>query len=125
MTLSRLPILFGYILILVLTVAIGYAYYKEEHTLAMMDEENRSANRLRQEINELNMHMTTLALMGETAVEWTDRERERYHWQWMHIDSTLCNFSQIFVSEASGIDSLRTLLEDKEDKLHRLADIYR
>ena len=125
MNISRIPILTGYILILILTSAIGYAYYNEEHTLAMMDEENRSANRLRQDINELNMHMTDLALMGETAVEWTDKERERYHRQRMHIDSTLCDFSRIFVYEASGIDSLRTLLEDKEDKLHRLADIYR
>ncbi len=125
MKISRMPILTGYILILILTGAIGYAYYNEEHTLAMMDEENRSANRLRQEINELNMHMTALSLMGETAVEWTDRERERYHRQRIHIDSTLCDFSRIFVSETSGIDSLRTLLEDKEDKLHRLADIYR
>ena len=87
-----MPILTGYILILILTGAIGYAYYNEEHTLAMMDEENRSANRLRQEINELNMHMTALSLMGETAVEWTDRERERYHRQRIHIDSTLCDF---------------------------------
>ena len=52
MALSRLSILSGYILILVLTVAIGYAYYNEEHTLSLMDEKNCSANELRREINE-------------------------------------------------------------------------
>ena len=65
MALSRLPILSGYILILVLTVAIGYAYYNEEHTLSLMDEKNCSANELRREINELNMHMTALSLMAK------------------------------------------------------------
>jgi len=125
MALSRLPILSGYILILVLTVAIGYAYYNEECTLSLMDERNRSANELRREINELNMHMTALSLMGETAMEWTDMERDRYHRQRLHIDSTLCEFSRIFISEATDIDSLRILLEDKEKKLLQLAEIYR
>lgn len=125
MCFSRIPILTGYLLILVLTGAIGYAYYNEEHTLSMMDEKNRSASRLRAEINDLNMQLTTLSLMGETAVEWTDGERERYHRQRMRIDSILCGFSRIFVSEASGIDSLRSLLEKKETKLCQLAEIYK
>lgn len=111
--LSHIPIIFGYILILVLTVAIGYAYYNEEHTLSLTDEKNRSANELRREINELNMHLTALSLMGETAMEWTDMERDRYHRQRLHIDSTLCEFSRIFISEATDIDSLRILLDDK------------
>lgn len=123
--LPHIPIISGYILILVLTVAIGYAYYNEEHTLSLMDERNRSANELRREINELNMHMTALSLMGETAMEWTDMERDRYHRQRLHIDSTLCEFSRIFISEAADIDSLRILLEDKEKKLLQLAEIYR
>lgn len=125
MALSRLPILSGYILILVLSVAIGYAYYNEEHTLSLMDEKNRSANELRREINELNMHLTALSLMGETAMEWTDMERDRYHRQRLHIDSTLCEFSRIFISEATDIDSLRILLDDKEKKLLQLAEVYR
>ncbi len=110
MALSRLPILSGYILILVLTVAIGYAYYNEEHTLSLMDEKNCSANELRRE---------------ETAMEWTDMERYRYHRQRLHIDSTLCEFGRIFISEAADIDSLRILLEDKEKKLLQLTEIYR
>lgn len=47
MNASRIPILSGYILIVILTVAIGYAYYNEENTLALMDEKNRCANGIR------------------------------------------------------------------------------
>lgn len=124
MNFFRLPIFFGYILILTLTVAIGYAYYKEENTLALMDDENRKANKLRREINKLNMHLTALSMLGETALEWSDGDKEAYGAQRAHIDSTLCAFSWIFVSEAADIDSLRTMLEDKERKLCELADIY-
>lgn len=124
MNASRIPILSGYILIVILTVAIGYAYYNEENTLALMDEKNRCANGIRREINELNMHLTALSMLGETALKWKDEDKEAYRLQRIHIDSTLCALSRIFVSEKSDIDSLRAMLEDKENKLSELADIY-
>lgn len=124
MNASRIPILSGYILIVILTVAIGYAYYNEENTLALMDEKNRCANGIRREINELNMHLTALSILGETALKWKDEDKEAYRLQRIHIDSTLCALSRIFVSEKSDIDSLRAMLEDKENKLSELADIY-
>lgn len=125
MDISRVPIVLGYLLILILTVTIGYAYYNEEQTLVSMETESRNTNNVRCEINRLNMHLTTLTMMGETAFEWTDMEWDRYHRQRLHIDSTLCEFSRIFISEAADIDSLRILLEDKEKKLLQLAEIYR
>ncbi len=125
MDISRVPIVLGYLLILILTVTIGYAYYNEEQTLVSMETESRNTNNVRCEINRLNMHLTTLTMMGETAFEWTDMDRDRYHRQRLHIDSTLCEFSRIFISDAAEIDSLRILLEDKEKKLLQLAEIYR
>lgn len=125
MKFSRLPIVFGYTMILILIVAIGYAYYNEEQTLCVMDDRSRFANGLRRDINVLNMHLTTLALMGETAVEWTADDRDAYRRQRLMIDSILCVFGKIFVTESSDIDSLRRLLEGKEDKLCELADTYR
>lgn len=125
MKFSRLPIVFGYTMILILIAAIGYAYYNEEQTLCVMDDRSRFANGLRRDINVLNMHLTTLALMGETAVEWTADDRVAYRRQRLMIDSILCVFGKIFVAESSDIDSLRTLLEGKEDKLCELADTYR
>lgn len=124
MKFCNISILLGYTLILFLVVVIGYVYYQEEHTLAMMDNENRSTNRLRQNINELNLHMTTLSLLGETVVEWDKEDREYYHKYRMRIDSALNFLSQIFTSEAVNIDSLRTLLGTKEEKLCDIVEIY-
>ena len=89
MNLSRLPILVGYILILILTVAIGYAYYNEESALALMDEENQGASELRRDINELNMHLTALSMFGETIMEWSDEDKDTYRLQRAHIDLSL------------------------------------
>lgn len=122
---SRIPIVLGYMLILILIATIGYAYYNEEQTLVSMETESRNTNNVRCEINRLNMRLTSLTMMGETAFEWTETERGDYRKERMHIDSTLCEFSRIFISEAADIDSLRILLEDKEKKLLQLAEIYR
>jgi len=124
---SLLPIVIGYILILTLIGAIGYAYYNEEHTLAMMDHENESANGLRSEINWLNTQLTTLSLMGETAVEWTEDEMAGYHRQRMRIDSALCFLKDMYCPnpDQSEMDSLRSLLALKEERLCELADISR
>lgn len=122
---SRIPIVLGYMLILILIATIGYAYYNEEQTLVSMETESRNTNNVRCEINRLNMRLTSLTMMGETAFEWTETERGDYRQERMHIDSTLCEFSRIFISEAADIDSLRILLEDKEKKLLQLAEIYR
>lgn len=124
MKVSRIPIVLGYILILILIGVIGCAYYNEEHTLAMTDNEIRTTNDLRRDINSLNMRLSALSLMGETAVEWTDVERVDYRRQRMLIDSTLCRFGDIFPSDRADIDSLRILLEDKEEKLGGMAEIY-
>ena len=120
---SRIPIVLGYMLILILIATIGYAYYNEEQTLVSMETESRNTNNVRCEINRLNMRLTSLTMMGETAFEWTETERGDYRQDRMHIDSTLCEFSRIFISEAADIDSLRILLEDKEKKLLQLAEI--
>lgn len=122
---SRIPIVLGYMLILILIATIGYAYYNEEQTLVSMETESRNTNNVRCEINRLNMRLTSLTMMGETAFEWTETERGDYRQERMHIDSTLCEFSRIFISEAADIDSLRILLEEKEKKLLQLAEIYR
>lgn len=124
MKVSRIPIVLGYILILILIGVIGCAYYNEEHTLAMTDNEIRTTNDLRRDINSLNMRLSALSLMGETAVEWTDVERVDYRRLRMLIDSTLCRFGDIFPSDRADIDSLRILLEDKEEKLGGMAEIY-
>ena len=56
--------------------------------------------------------------MGETILEWNDQDIEHYHAQRMAMDSMLCRFKATYPAER--IDSVRSLLEDKERQMFRL-----
>ena len=59
--------------------------------------------------------------MGETILEWDDEELEHYHTQRVAMDSMLCRFKAIYPAER--IDSVRHLLEDKEQQMHRIVQV--
>ena len=50
------------------------------------------------------------SLLGETVLEWDDKDLEHYHARCMAMDSMLCRFKTIYPTER--IDSVRYLLED-------------
>ena len=53
--------------------------------------------------------------MGETVLEWDDEDLEHYRVRRMAMDSMLCRFKAIYPAE--HIDSVRYLLEDKEQQM--------
>ena len=56
--------------------------------------------------------MIKFSLLGETILEWNDKDIEHYHARRMAMDSMLCRFKATYPAER--IDSVRSLLEDKE-----------
>ena len=50
--------------------------------------------------------------MGETILEWNDKDIEHYHARRMAMDSMLCRFKATYPAER--IDSVRSLLEDED-----------
>ena len=58
------------------------------------------------------------SLLGETILEWNDKDIEHYHARRMAMDSMLCRFKATYPAER--IDSVRSLLEDKERILRAL-----
>ena len=59
--------------------------------------------------------------MGETILEWNDKDIEHYHAQRMAMDSMLCRFKATYPAER--IDSVRHLLEDKERQMCQIVQI--
>ena len=55
------------------------------------------------------------SLFGETILEWNDKDIEHYHARRMAMDSMLCRFKATYPAER--IDSVRSLLEDKERQM--------
>ena len=120
----RILVAAGYISILILSLLVGYMYHNEQHSLVLLEEENNRASKLRKNINQLNMQITGLSLIGETVAEWNEKDAEQYHHKRMVIDSTLCVFREVFSSERIGIDSIRDILAHKERLMRDLAEIH-
>ena len=120
----RILVAAGYISILILSLLVGYMYHNEQHSLVLLEEENNRASKLRKNINQLNMQITGLSLLGETVAEWNEKDAEQYHHQRMVIDSTLCVFREVFSSERIGIDIIRDILAHKERLMRDLAEIH-
>ena len=120
----RILVAAGYISILILSLLVGYMYHNEQHSLVLLEEENNRASKLRKNINQLNVQITGLSLLGETVAEWNEKDAEQYHHKRMVIDSTLCVFREVFSSERIGIDSIRDILAHKERLMRDLAEIH-
>ena len=111
----------GYILIFILIGMIIYCYQYEWKKLEILEKENRTTDELRRHVNELNFCLTGFSLLGETILEWEDKDIANYHLQRMALDSMLYYFTSIYPSER--IDSVRYLLEDKEKQMRRIVQM--
>lgn len=111
----------GYVLIILLIGGIVYTWLGERHELETQEAENRQMNRLRQEVNGVYVRIAELSLLGETVLEWEDREAQQYRLQRLAVDSLLCRFKNTYPAER--IDSVRHLLEDKEKQLFCIMDV--
>ena len=111
----------GYILIFILIGMIIYCYQYEWKKLEVLEKENRTTDELRRHVNELNFRLTGFSLLGETILEWEDKDIANYHLQRMALDSMLYYFTSIYPSER--IDSVRYLLEDKEQQMRRIVQM--
>lgn len=105
----------GYIIMLLLVGCIMYLWFHEWRELEKLETENRRINIFRQEVHHVYGEMTGLSLLGESVLEWDDEDLERYHIQRMETDSMLRRFKTIYPVEC--IDSVRLLLEDKEQQM--------
>ena len=100
---------------------IIYCYQYEWKKLEILEKENRTTDELRRHVNELNFRLTGFSLLGETILEWEDKDIANYHLQRMALDSMLYYFTSIYPSER--IDSVRYLLEDKEKQMRRIVQM--
>ena len=112
---------FGYLLIILLIFGITYIGYNEWKKLEVLELDNREINKFRQEISDIHIRLIELSLLGETILEWDDKDLEHYHFQRMAIDSILYRFNTIYPAEQ--IDSVRNLLEDKERQMFQIVQI--
>ena len=111
----------GYLLMCLLAVGIMYLWFYEWKEIEALETENRRINAFRQEVHLVYGEMTGLSLLGESVLEWEDEDLEHYHIRRMAVDSLLCRFKTVYPAER--IDSVRHLLESKENLLCSIVEV--
>lgn len=111
----QIKILLGYLFIALIVCSICYIYNEEGRELDVLETANRRMNAFRQEVHHAYAQTIELSLLGETALEWEDKDMQTYHRKRLEVDSLLCRFKTIYPTER--IDSVRHLLESKEQHL--------
>ena len=118
----RRTIIFGYIIIAILITGILYVWYVEWNKLEKLEIQNRQIDAFRKESHEIYVHLIDFSLLGETILEWSNEDLEHYHLQRLEMDSMLCRFKNTYPIEC--IDSIRYLLEDKEQKICSIVKLF-
>lgn len=111
-------IIFGYLLIILLIGGIAYTWSYEWQKVESLESDNRQIDILQKKVNDIQIHLIEFLLLGETVLEWNDKDLEHYHIQRLIMDSMLYHFKTIYPVER--IDSVRYLLENKEQQMRRI-----
>ena len=115
-------IAFGYLLIILLIVCIAYIWRNEWQEVETLEADNRRIENFRKSINNIHIQLIEFSLLGETVLDWENDDLEHYHTQRMAMDSMLCRFKAIYPAER--IDSVRHLLEDKEQQMRGIVTLF-
>ena len=111
----------GYLLIILIIVGISHIWYCEWQEVETLEFDNRQIDKLRKEVNDVHIQLIEFSLLGETILEWDNKDLEHYQAQRMSIDSMLCRFKATYPAER--IDSVRRLLENKERQMCQIVQI--
>ena len=89
--------------------------------MELLEINNRRIDGLRKEVNNIHISLIEFSLLGETVLDWNETDLENYHVQRDALDSTLCLFKASYPIER--IDSVRSLLEDKERQMFQIVQL--
>lgn len=114
-------IITGYIIIALLNFTVIYIWCSEWNKLEKIEFKNQQIDDFRKEIDDIHIRLIEFSLLGETILDWNDKDVEHYHAQRMAMDSMLCRFKTTYPAER--IDSVRLLLEDKERQMRQIVQV--
>ena len=123
MTIQR-KIQFGYIILLTIIISMTAILLHERKRIREIEAESEEIQDVRRDINAAHRRITRLALLGEGVIGWDETDCHHYQTQRLRTDSLLQALKPHcteFVYPAQ-IDTLRSLLANKEDHLMRIME---
>ena len=120
-------IFIGYFLLMAIIGCMVAIVLHERKSVAEIEQESITIFQTQSNISTTHRHITVLATFGESVMTWTEKDCELYRTRRLKADSLL----QILREQCKEfvrpkqVDSLRTLLLNKEEHLLRMKEIFR
>lgn len=119
-------ILGGYFIWAVLICFMVSIVVHERHRISEVDFQNEELREIRHYVNIAYQRITTLSILGEGVINWSETDYYHYHNQRLQTDSLLQflrTYYQDFV-QPTQIDSLRFMLQSKEEHLWHIMLLF-
>ena len=117
----------GYLLLMAVIGCMVAIVLHERKRVSEIEQESITIFQTQSNISTTHRHITVLATFGESVMTWTDKDCELYRTRRLKADSLL----QILREQCKEfvrpeqVDSLRSLLLNKEEHLLRMKEIFR
>ena len=118
-------ILAGYVLLMAVIASMAAILVHERERIREIEAESAEIRQVRRDINAAHRHITRLSTLGESVIGWEEADSTRYRVLRLRTDSLLQALKphcRDYVRPAQ-IDTLRTLLAEKEAHLLHLTEI--
>ena len=120
----RSKIIVGYFVLVAVIGSFSIILVHERQRTKEIEAEFAEIREVRRNINTAHLHVTRLALLGEGVIGWNEADCRRYHAQRLCTDSLLqdLRLQCAMYVHTEQIDTLRSLLADKEDHLLHIVE---
>ena len=120
----RSKIIVGYFALVAVISSFAAILVHERQRIREIEAESAEIQQVRHNINTVHRRITRLALLGEGVIGWDEVECRRYHAQRLCADSLLQDLKPQCTAyvHTAQIDTLRSLLADKEDHLLHIVE---
>ena len=120
----QIRIALGYVVMLVVGISMIAIMLHERKRIHKIEAKTEDIRQVSRDINTAHRRITRLALLGEGVIGWDEADRRHYHAQRLRADSLLQALQPQCTAyvHTAQIDTLRSLLSDKEDHLQHIVE---
>ena len=119
-------ILWGYLILVAVIGCMTAILIHERQRMREVETKTSEIREIRQSINAIHHHITTLSISGENVMDWKEADYRNYQVERLLTDSLLQAMKPYCVNyvQPQQIDSLRILLADKEEHLRHIMSVF-
>lgn len=119
-------ILLGYLILVAVIGCMTAILIHERQRMREVETKTSEIREIRQSINAIHHHITTLSISGENIIDWKEADYRNYQVERLLTDSLLQAMKPYCINyvQPQQIDTLRILLADKEEHLRHIMSVF-